>query len=184
MTSISPPTADPTTITFDPNGNTLGENAGGSLTTYTWDGESRLISRADPTNGILTSTYFATGERSQLVTPAATTLFVRDGRNILIESNTSGITQAHYTDNPGTWGGLTSQRRSGISSFYGFDLSSNSRLLTSATATQLATYLTDAFGLEKSITGSTANPFIFDGQDGLYRTSLIGCRCEQGFWML
>jgi RHS repeat-associated protein len=169
LTLIAPSIGAATTITFDANGNTILENAGGSLTTYTWDGENRLISRADPTNGILTSTYDATGQRSQLVTPSATTIFVPDGQNILIESNASGVTQAHYTDNPGYWGGKASQRRSGASSFYGFDLSSNTRLLTNAAAAILDTYLTDAFGLEKSITGTTVNPFIFDGEDGLYR---------------
>lgn|GEM_PF-3814585 len=123
----------------------------------------------DPTNGILTSTYFATGLRSELVTPSGVTNYVRDGQNVLIESNSSGITQAHYTDNPGYWGGLTSQRRSGSSSFYGFDLSSNARVLTSAAALQIATFLTDAFGVEKSNAGSIANSFWFSGMFGLYR---------------
>jgi len=27
----------------------------------------------------------------------------------------------HYTDYPGMWGGLASQRRGSVSSFYGFD---------------------------------------------------------------
>jgi RHS repeat-associated protein len=169
MTLIAQPTGARTTITFDANGNTLGENAGGALTTYTWDGENRLIFRADSTNGVLTSTYDGTGQRSQLVTPTATTLFVHDGQNVLIETNTSGITQAHYTDGPGSWGDLTSQRRSTASSFYGFDLSSNTRLLTSAAAASLGTGLTDAFGKELSITGSVVSPFWFSGQVGLYR---------------
>jgi RHS repeat-associated protein len=165
----SPSTGAPTTITFDANGNTILENAGGALTTYSWDGENRLIFRADAINGILTSTYDGKGQRESLVTPTATTLFVRDGQNILMEANGSGVTQAHHTDNPGNWGGKSSQRRSGTSSFYGFDLSSNTRMLTSASAAELATYLTDGFGLEQFITGSTANPFLFSGGVGLYR---------------
>jgi RHS repeat-associated protein len=92
-----------------------------------------------------------------------------DKRFKRLMTNSNGITQAHYTDFPGRWGGLTSQRRSGTSSFYAFDLSSNARLLTSSSASQLATYLTDAFGLEKSITGSTTNSFLFSGEVGLYR---------------
>jgi RHS repeat-associated protein len=169
MLTIAPTGSTTTTLSYDPNGNLSLENAGGLLTTYTWDGENRLITRADPTNGILTSTYFATGLRSSLVTPSTSTIYVRDGQNLLIEANSSGVTQAHYTDFPGQWGGLTSQRRSGTSSFYAFDLSSNARLLTSSSASQLATYLTDAFGLEKSITGSTTNSFLFSGEVGLYR---------------
>ena len=41
------------------------------------------------------------------------------------------VTQAHYTDFPGVWGGLASERRSGVSSFYGFDQQSNTRILAS-----------------------------------------------------
>jgi RHS repeat-associated protein len=42
-------------------------------------------------------------------------------------------------------------------------------LLTSTAATVVATYLADAFGLEKSVTGITTNPYVFSGNVGLYR---------------
>jgi len=52
-----------------------------------------------------------------------------DGQNVLVDADGSGITQAHYTDNPGSWGGVVSQRRGGVSSFYVFDPSRNTRAL-------------------------------------------------------
>jgi RHS repeat-associated protein len=169
MTLVTPSSGSPTTLSYDLDGNLTLENVGGTLTTYTWDGENRLITRSDPTNGILTSTYDATGLRSVLVTPTTTTYFVRDGQNILQESNSSYVTQAQYTDNPGDWNGLTSQRRSGVSSFYGFDLSSNTRLLTNSSGADLGTYLYDAFGIELSSSGSTTNSLRFGGQAGYWR---------------
>ena len=67
---------------------------------------------------------------------------------MLQEAKASGLTQAQYTDNPGYRGGLTSVRRAEKSRFFAFDLSANTRSLTDSTATQVAAYLFDAFGLE------------------------------------
>ena len=197
LTLVTPPTGAPTTMSYDPNGNLTLEDAGGALSTYTWDGENRMATAADPENGLQTNTYDATGQRTKVVTPTASTIYVRDGQNVLIEANTSGITQAHYTDSPGYWGGLTSQRRGSQSTFYGFDMSSNTRLLTAITGDVLAEYLYDAFGVEltspgprygnlgnpSQVTGMEAgfglrrftppsvpvNPFRFGGQNGGYR---------------
>jgi RHS repeat-associated protein len=169
MTLIAPASGSPTPLSYDANGNLSLENAGGVSTTYTWDGENRLISRSDPTNGIQTSTYNATGLRSILVTPTTTTYFIRDGQNVLQEAEASLITVAQYTDSPGAWAGLTSMRRSGLSSFFGFDMSSNTRLLTAATGTELAAYLYDAFGVELSSSGTETNFLRFAGEVGYWR---------------
>jgi RHS repeat-associated protein len=169
MTLITPASGSPTTLSYDSNGNLTLENLGGALTTYTWDSENRLITRSDPTNGIQTSTYDANGLRSKLITSSSTTYFVRDEKNVLQEAGSNLVTVAQYTDNPGNWGGLTSMRRSGASSFYGFDLSSNTRLLTNTTGTELAAYLYDAFGIELSSTGSTTNFLRYAGEVGYWR---------------
>ncbi|MBI3911832.1 MAG: RHS repeat protein [Armatimonadetes bacterium] len=42
LTRVTPPVGQPTTLTWDANGNLLAENAGGQRTTYTWDDENRL----------------------------------------------------------------------------------------------------------------------------------------------
>jgi len=172
LTLITPPTGASTTQTYDANGNLIGSNAGGAMTTYTWDGENRMISRIDPVNGRQDSVYDATGIRTKLTTSATTINFLRDGLNVLAELDVFLNTVAQYTDNPGYWGGMTSQRRGTQSSFYGFDLSANTRLLTSAKGTKLAAYLYDAFGVELSEQGFGAVgyvPGMSPGFGGLFR---------------
>jgi hypothetical protein len=87
------------------------------------------------------------GAKQTIRTPAATTLLIRDGQNVLQETDGTGATQAEYTNAPGMWGGLTSQRRDGESTYYGFDMSSNTRDLTDYSAAEVAAYLYDAFGV-------------------------------------
>lgn len=172
LTLITPPIGAPTTQTYDANGNLVGADTGGALTTYTWDGENRMISSVDPVNGRQDSVYDADGMRTKLITSAGTTNFLRDGLNVLAELDVFLNTVAQYTDNPGYWGGLTSQRRGTQSSFYGFDLSANTRLLTSATGARLVSYLYDAFGVELSAGGFSGAGFVpgmSPGYGGLFR---------------
>ena len=94
-----------------------------------------------------TNTYSADGKRQSTATGASTIGFVWDNQNILLELGAALATLAHFTDWPGFWGGLVSQRRSGRSLFYGFDLSANTRLLTDANVATRAVELYDAFGV-------------------------------------
>ncbi|HET6387056.1 MAG TPA: RHS repeat-associated core domain-containing protein, partial [Armatimonadota bacterium] len=169
LTLITPPTGQPTTSLWDANGNLLSENAGGSITTYSWNGESRLVGVAYPTGAPDTMSYSADGLRQKKVTGSGTTGFVWDGQNVLMETDASGLTQAHYTDHPGMWGGLASQRRSGASSFFGFDQQANSRVLVTSAGGPSDSYLYGAFGEELSVSGSTVNALRFGGMVGYYR---------------
>ena len=92
--------------------------------------------------------YSADDLRKTLVSSSGTVQFVWDAQNVLQETDGTGALQAQYTDNPGYWGGLVSQRRSGVSSFYSADMSQNIRLLTDVNGTVTDTYLYDAFGVE------------------------------------
>ncbi len=88
---LQPPSGQPTTSTYDASGNLLVENSGGSLTTYTWDTENRLISVSSP-SGVETYTYSADGLREKKVTSSGTVYFVRDGENVLIETDANLVT--------------------------------------------------------------------------------------------
>ncbi len=79
------------------------------------------------------------------------------------------MTQAHYTDFPGEWGGLASERRGSVSSFYGFDQQANSRILVSIGGNITDNCLYKAFGEELAVAGTTVNPMRFGGQVGYYR---------------
>jgi len=169
LTLLTPATGQPTTSLWDANGNLLSENAGGSVTTYSWNGENRLTGVAYPTGAPDTMSYSADGLRQKKVTGSGTTGFVWDGQNVLLETDGSGVTQAHYTDFPGYWGGLASQRRSGVSSFYGFDPQANARLLITLAGMVSDSYLYRAFGEELAVSGSTVNPFRFGALVQYYR---------------
>ena len=67
------------------------------------------------------------------------------------------------------WGGLTSERRGGISSFYGFDQQANTRILASINGNVSDDYLYKAFGEELAVSGSTVNSLRFGGQVGYCR---------------
>ncbi len=166
---LQPSSGQPTTNTYDADGNLLVENAGGSLTTYTWDTENRLIGISYPDGTVDTYSYSADGLREKKATSSGTVYFVRDGENVLIETDAGLVTQAHYTDFPGMWGGLASERRGSVSSFYGFDPQSNTRILVSIGGNITDSYLYKAFGEELAVSGTTVNPMRYGGQVGYWR---------------
>jgi len=113
--------------------------------------------------------YSADNLRQRRSTSAGTANLVWDGLNVLLEKDQAGATQAHYTDFPAAWGGLSSQRRGATSSFFGFDAQKNTRFLATAAGAVSDSYLCKAFGEELSVSGSTSNPFRFGGGVGYYR---------------
>jgi len=67
------------------------------LTTYTWDGENRMVVVGLQDGTLTTLTYDATGLRRKSQAGAATTNFVLDGQDVLLETDGGGTTQAAYT---------------------------------------------------------------------------------------
>jgi hypothetical protein len=66
--------------------------------------------------------YAADGLRRSITNPSGTVHLVWDGDNVLLMADQDLVTEARFTDFPGFWGGLVSQRRSGVTSFYAFDI--------------------------------------------------------------
>ncbi|MDE2125813.1 MAG: hypothetical protein KGJ62_04420 [Armatimonadetes bacterium] len=77
--------------------------------------------------------------------------------------------QAQYTNNPGIWGGLASQRRSGVSSFFGPDQQGSARILVSQAGLVTDNYSHKAFGVELQSGSGTVNPYRYEGLFGYYR---------------
>ena len=98
-----------------------------------------------------TTNYDSDGMRKEKANSAGSVYYVRDGDNVLIETDAGLVTQAHYTDFPGIWGGLASERRGGVSSFYGFDQQANTRILSSINGNVTDNYLYKAFGEELGV---------------------------------
>ena len=88
--------------------------------------------------------------------------------NVLLESDENGDTTAEYTNEPGQFGQLVSQRRDNAARTYHFDGQHSTRQLTdeSQNVTDTATY--SAFGEEVARTGATENPFGYMGAFGYY----------------
>ncbi len=128
--------------------------------------------------------------REEKVNSSGTVYYVRDGENVLIETDSGLVTHAHYTDFPGVWGGLASERRGATSSFYGFDQQANTRILASINGNVTDDYLYEAFGEEMAVSGSTINSLRFGGQVGYWRDEAERLyvrrrvlRVDQGRWM-
>ena len=141
-------------------------------------------------SGTETYSYSADGMREEKANSAGAVYYVRDGENVLIETDAGLITNAHYTDFPGVWGGLASERRGAVSSFYGFDQQSNVRILASINGNVTDEYLYKAFGEELAVSGNTVNSLRFGGQVGYWRDEADRLdvrrrvlRVDQGRWM-
>ena len=93
--------------------------------------------------------------------------------NVIAEYE-SGVATAVYTQEPGLYGNLISQRRSGVSHFYHFDARGDTRNLTDSTenVTDSATY--DAWGNSVASSGSTVTPYRFIGRQGYQTDTATG----------
>lgn len=139
------------------------------MTSYTWNEENRLTGIVYPTGQIETSTYAANGQRRSRQTSSGTTLFVQDGQNLLQEMDVSLVLQAQYTDFPGVWGGLTSMRRGSLSSFYVMNPHKSTALLLDGSGSVTDSYYYKFYGEFYAGSGSTVNPFQWNGQYGYYQ---------------
>jgi RHS repeat-associated protein len=88
--------------------------------------------------------------------------------SVLMETDGSGATTAVYTQEPGPFGGLISERRGNQSRYYHYDGLGSTRQLTDATGQVTDTYLYEAYGQLVQSSGTTVNPFRFVGRLGYY----------------
>jgi len=151
-----------TTYSYDANGNTLSKNDG-SLTSYVYDAENRLI-RAQTATDTIDYTYDANGIRqSQTVNGNTTTYLVdqnRDYAQVLEERDAAGVLIVAYTYGDD----LLSQHRGGTTRYYHYDGLGSTRALTDATEATTDTYTYDAFGNLIRSTGTTQNNYLYTGE--------------------
>ena len=159
-----------TTWTYDTNGNQLtSEEPSGDITTNTWDGENRLVQVEHPSGDVTTYAYNGDGLRVMQDDGVAETRFVYDGNNVLLETDDIGTVEAEFTYVPATYAQVISQLRGTDSSIYQFDGTKNVRQLTDATQVVTDAYAFDAWGEQRSSTGTTANSQRYKGQFLAYR---------------
>jgi len=111
--------------------------------------------------------------------------------NILQERDEVGAVTAEYTTEPGLYGNLVSQSRSGVESQYHFDALGSTLALTDDNQQVTDTYAYSGFGEVTEHSGSTDNPFRYVALNGYFRDDVTGdyldrqgpYRPDQGRWL-
>lgn len=152
-----------TTCTYDLNGNTVGKSDGISSTTYSYDYENRLIGVQEGSQ-VTAYTYDTDGNRVSVEFNGAPTYYLVDKNRpypqVLEERDASDSLAVSYT-----YGNdLISQNRSGVLSCYHYDGQMSTRQLTDDAGGVTDTYIYDAFGITLDQTGSTANSYLYTGE--------------------
>jgi RHS repeat-associated protein len=93
---------------------------------------------------------------------------------VLMETDGSGNPTVVYTNEPGRFGGLISQRQGGQPQYYHYDALGSTRQLTDSTGQVTDTYLYDAFGNTIQSTGTSVVPYHFVGRQGYYYDQELG----------
>ncbi len=153
-----------TSDTYDANGNTKVSTGG----TYGYDFENRLITHTSSlTSGFI---YDGDGNRVAKTIAGITTNYLVDTNNHtgyaqVVEELQSGAVVKQFTCGHD----LISQRCSPLTancslSFYGYDGQGSVRFLSDASATVTDTYDYDAFGNLIYRSGTTANDYLYSGE--------------------
>jgi RHS repeat-associated protein len=164
--------SDGTTYTYDANGNLKTRTKNGQTTTFTWDGQSRLV-RIDYPGGTFSQyTYDDSGRRTSKRLPDGSMIYyVYAGDLLMQELDGSGAVVASYTydglDRP------VSLWRGGEAYYYLLDHLGSVLGLADASGSVVATYRYDPWGNLINNTGSVENPLRFTGREydaesGLY----------------
>jgi RHS repeat-associated protein len=168
-----------TTYTYDADGLLVSQTRAGLTTTYEWDVENRLASVTGPT-GSARFAYDVDGNRVRRQTASELTHFIVDANNptglpqVLEERSVSDGLRARYTY--GT--DLLAMTRGAEVSSYQYDALGSARLLTDADGAPTDTYDYDAFGNLAHASGSTANPYLFAGEQFESETGLYKLRAR------
>ena len=93
---------------------------------------------------------------------------------VLMETDGSGNPTAVYTNEPGQFGGLISERQGGQSKYYHYDGLGSTRQLTNSNGQVTDSYLYDAFGNTIQSTGTSVVPYHFVGRQGYYFDQELG----------
>ncbi len=162
------------TYGYDGRGNLQTITSGASVTTYSYDAADRLTGVSLPGGTTVANQFDADGRRVKQTVNGTATNYVWDEESpsgdVVAETNSSNALTASYV-----LGGaeLLSQNRSGTSTYYLHDGQGSVRNLTNASGVVTDTYKYDAFGTIYSQSGTTANTYLYTGQQydstaGLY----------------
>ncbi len=152
---------------YDESGNLTARGGGAQGSgSFTYDVQGRLIA-ATTVEGSFTYDYDAAGNRIGMTKDGGRTDFVLDPTglgSVFAEYDASGALAAHFTEGLGLASRVDA---SGAASYYHYDLSGNTQLLTGAGGAVVATYDYLPFGEKIGATGTMTNEFTFSGRFGV-----------------
>lgn len=168
-------TAGSATFGYNGRGDLIQMSDGGDVTTYSWDGGDRLTGVSLPGGTTVANTYDAGGRRVAQTVGSQITDYLWDEASPFgdVVYETAGASTTSYV-----LGGteLLSQTRDGVTSYYLNDGQTSIRDLTDASGTITDTYHYSAYGELLSQTGSTANTYLYTGQQFDAATGLYSLR--------
>lgn len=147
---------------YDANGNTIAEQTAKGSSVYSYDDANRLIAAATPTAS-LSFSYDASGIRRSRTENGVTTRYLVDPNRAyaqVLSESIDGVEQVRYTHGHH----LLSQRRGGELRYFHQDGLGSTRALSDAAGTLTDHYAYHAYGELDRQTGSTANAYLFTGE--------------------
>ncbi|WP_438447890.1 RHS repeat-associated core domain-containing protein [Gorillibacterium sp. sgz5001074] len=150
-------------VTYDADGNLTAGPLDGKLQQHLYDVRNRLIQAGDTRYK-----YDAENHRISMTTDAGTTYYVTDPEayfsQLLMETDEDGKAQAAYLYGLGLIG---REDASGRYSVYHYDRRCSTVALTNETGAITDRYTYGVYGEVLSREGDTANPFLYNGRDGV-----------------
>ncbi|NQU45192.1 hypothetical protein HQ520_18065 [bacterium] len=131
------------------------------MTTYTWDGENRLVSASVPGH-LIAYKYDPFGRRIETDDNGIVTRYVYSGYKVIAEYSGSGVLQAKYVHGR-TDDEVLRLDRGGSLYYYHYDGLGSVMALSSESGATVETYRYDVWG-NPSGSGSSGNPYRFAGR--------------------
>jgi RHS repeat-associated protein len=158
---------------FDTEGQTTTQTTPQGVTSYTWDARGRLTQALTPNGQTVSYTYDALGRRTSRTSGAATTTFLYDGHDVVIDRNSNG-SATDYLNGLGLDDKLRQADASGSLYFLQDHLHSTLALAnTSGAVVEAQQY--EAFGANA---GSALSRYGFTGRERDQATGLIYYRAR------
>jgi RHS repeat-associated protein len=162
------------TYSYDNEGRlaTRTDIATGQVTTYKWNGRGQLVSIQRPDGSTTSFSYDPLARRVEVNAAGTVTRYAYAGGSLVAELDSLGKATNRYLSLPGLDQPLESEV-AGQPYYYAQDGQGNVVGVVNSAGAAVDSYSYGAFGQPVSATGSTSNPFTFqgreyDGTDGLY----------------
>ena len=171
---------NPIDYTYDARGNRLSATEGAVSTQYSYDAMNRLTRIDLPgSGGEQQYAYDALGYRTAADNNGNITRYVWDEAsrfgNVIMETDGGGNPTASYVLGRGR---IIEKTQEGTTSYYSQDALGSTRALRDSTGAITDTYSYDAFGTMFAQTGSTANNFLYAGQQSDSASGLYSMRAR------